>query len=167
MADAPSGTVTFLFTDVEGSTKLLHALGREQYGEVLREHQRLLRGVWVSHEGFEVDAEGDAFFVAFARASAALQAAAQAQRALARAPWPGGIEVRVRTGVHTGEASLHGDRYVGVAVHRAARICAAAHGEQVLVSQATADLCTDEDLGGVTNSVNALEREALLDQQRF
>jgi class 3 adenylate cyclase len=150
MEGAPSGTVTFVFTDIEGSTKLLHALGREKYGEVLREHRHLLRRVWTAHEGFEVDTEGDGFFVAFARPTAALQATLDAQRALSRAPWPDDIELRVRIGVHSGEASRHrGDAYAGVAVHRAARICAAAHGGQVLVSQTTADLCADEELDAV------------------
>jgi predicted ATPase/class 3 adenylate cyclase len=148
--EAPSGTVSFLFTDIEGSTQLLHALGRERYGEVLREHQRLLREVWEPHGGYEVDTEGDAFFVAFAQGSAALVAAAEAQRSLAKAHWPDEFELRVRIGVHSGEASAEGGGYVGVAVHRAARICSAAHGGQVLVSEPTVALCADEDLVGVS-----------------
>jgi predicted ATPase/class 3 adenylate cyclase len=146
VVEAPSGTVSFLFTDIEGSTQLLHALGRERYGEVLREHHRLLREVWERHGGYEVDTEGDAFFVAFAQGSAALTAAADVQRTLAQAPWPDEFEPRVRIGVHSGEASGEGGRYVGVAVHRAARICSAAHGGQVLVSEPTVALCADEDL---------------------
>jgi predicted ATPase/class 3 adenylate cyclase len=149
VVEAPSGTVSFLFTDIEGSTRLLHALGRERYGEVLREHHRLLREVWERHGGYEVDTEGDAFFVAFAQGSAALAAAAEAQRTLAQAPWREGFELRLRIGVHSGEASLEAGRYVGVAVHRAARICSAAHGGQVLVSEPTVSLCADEELAGV------------------
>jgi NB-ARC domain/Adenylate and Guanylate cyclase catalytic domain len=127
----------------------LHALGREQYGDTLREHQRLLRRIWQRHHGHEVDTEGDAFFVAFARASSAVAAAADAQRALAHAHWPGGDELRARIGVHSGEAAEQDGKYIGVAVHRAARIAAAAHCGQVLVSQATADLFADEQVSGV------------------
>src|SRR5437660_208416 len=139
MSRPPTGTVTFLFTDIEGSTRLLHALGRDRYGETLREHQRLLREVWRRHDGFEVDTEGDAFFVAFGQASAALAAAPDAQRVLAQADWHG-HELRVRIGIHSGEAMLDDGDYVGIAVHRAARIAAAAHGGQVLVSEATRTL---------------------------
>lgn len=150
MVEPPTGTVTFLFSDIEGSTKLLHGLGRDRYGVVLREHHRLLREVWSAHEGYEVDTEGDAFFVAFARPSAALAASAEAQRTLALARWPEGCELRVRMGIHSGEAAVQGGKYVGVAVHRGARICSAAHGGQVLVSQTTTDLCADEDLDAIS-----------------
>jgi class 3 adenylate cyclase len=133
MAELPSGTVTFLFSDVEGSTRLLARL-RGRYAEVLGEHQRLLRAAFDEHDGREVHTEGDGFFVAFARASDAIAAAVSAQRALASQRWPEGVDVRVRMGVHTGEAEVRQDDYVGLDVHRAARICAAGHGGQVLIS---------------------------------
>ena len=131
--ELPTGTVTFLFTDIEGSTRLLRELG-DGYAEVLAEHRRALREAWGRHEGVEVDTQGDAFFVAFARASDAVAAAADAQLALAGGP------VRVRMGLHTGEPLRADEGYVGFDVHRAARIAAAGHGGQVLLSQATADL---------------------------
>ena len=131
--ELPTGTVTFLFTDIEGSTRLLKELG-DGYADVLAEHRRSLRDAWQRHDGVEVDTQGDAFFVAFARASDAVAAAADAQRALADGP------VRVRMGVHTGEPLRSAEGYVGFDVHRAARIAAAGHGGQVLLSQATADL---------------------------
>ena len=129
----PTGTVTFLFTDIEGSTRLLRELG-DEYAEVLAEHHRLLRDAWQRYGGVEVDTQGDAFFVAFARASDAVAAAADAQGALADGP------VRVRMGLHTGEPRRADEGYVGYDVHRAARIAAAGHGGQVLLSQATVDL---------------------------
>jgi predicted ATPase/class 3 adenylate cyclase len=141
--ELPSGTVTFLFSDVEGSTRLLTQL-RSRYAEVLGEHQRLLRAAFDDHGGREVHTEGDAFFVAFVRAGDAISAAVSAQRALVSQRWPEGVEVRVRIGVHTGEADVrHGD-YVGLDVHRAARICAAGHGGQVLISSSTRELVADE-----------------------
>jgi predicted ATPase/class 3 adenylate cyclase len=143
MAELPSGTVTFLFSDVEGSTRLLARL-RGRYAEVLAEHQRLLRAAFDEHDGREVHTEGDAFFVAFARASDAIAAAVSAQRSLASQRWPEGVEVRVRIGVHTGEAAVRLDDYVGLDVHRAARICAAGHGGQVLISSSTRELVADE-----------------------
>jgi len=143
MAELPNGTVTFLFSDVEGSTRLLTRL-RGSYAEVLGEHQRLLRAAFAEHDGREVDTEGDAFFVAFARASDAIAAAVRAQRALASHGWPEGADVRVRMGVHTGEAQLRTDGYVGLDVHRAARICSAGHGGQVLISSSTRELVADE-----------------------
>jgi predicted ATPase/class 3 adenylate cyclase len=143
MAELPSGTVTFLFTDVEGSTRLLARL-RGRYAEVLGEHQRLLRAAFDEHDGREVHTEGDGFFVAFARASDAIAAAVSAQRALASQRWPEGVDVRVRMGVHTGEAEVRQDDYVGLDVHRAARICDAGHGGQVLISSSTRELVADE-----------------------
>ena len=143
MAELPSGTVTFLFSDVEGSTRLLARL-RGRYAEVLAEHQRLLRAAFDEHDGREVHTEGDAFFVAFVRASDAIAAAVSAQRSLASQRWPEGVEVRVRIGVHTGEAEVRQDDYVGLDVHRAARICAAGHGGQVLISSSTRELVADE-----------------------
>ncbi|HUF01839.1 MAG TPA: AAA family ATPase [Gaiellaceae bacterium] len=126
----PTGVVTFLFTDVEGSTKLLHELG-DGYAAVLHDHRRLLREAFTAHEGVEVDTQGDAFFVAFGRASDAIAAAGDGQRALAGGP------IRVRMGLHTGEPRLTDEGYVGLDVHKGARIAAVAHGGQVLLSQAT------------------------------
>lgn len=134
MRQLPAGTVTFLFTDVEGSTQLLQELG-DAYADVLVEHRRVLREAFARHGGVEVDTQGDAFFVAFAKASDALAAAAEAQQALA------GGRVRVRMGLHTGEPLLTDEGYVGMDVHRTARIAAAGHGGQILVSQSTRDLC--------------------------
>src|SRR5512133_3075059 len=126
----PAGTVTFLFTDVEGSTRLLQEHG-EAYAGLLSDHRRVLRDAFALHDGVEVDTQGDAFFVAFARASDALAAATEAQRSLEDGP------VKGRIGIHTGEPVLTDDGYVGIDVHRAARIAAVGHGGQVLLSQAT------------------------------
>jgi len=145
MRDLPSGTVTFLFTDIEGSTRLLHGLGAEAYAGALAEHRRVIREAFAAHRGVEVDTQGDAFFVAFPTAPAALAAARKAQSALASGP------IRVRMGIHTGTPHLAGEGYVGVDVHRAARIAAVAHGGQVVVSQATRALAGEgvglRDLG--------------------
>ena len=129
--ELPTGTVTFLFTDIEGSTRLLHELGAESYADALEEHRRALRDAFATHDGVEVDTQGDAFFVAFGRAQDALAAAAAAQSALADGP------IAVRIGVHTGMPLVSGGGYVGVDVHKAARIGAAGHGGQVLVSEST------------------------------
>src|SRR4051794_7098303 len=131
--ELPTGTVTFLFTDIEGSTRLLHEHG-DRYADLLSEHRRALRDAFTRHGGVEVDTQGDAFFVAFARASDALAAAADGQAAL------GAGLVRVRMGVHTGEPLRTDEGYVGVDVHRAARIAAAGHGGQVVISQSTREL---------------------------
>jgi predicted ATPase len=132
--DLPSGTVTFLFTDVEGSTRLLEELGAEAYAQALAEHRRLLREAFARHGGVEVDTQGDAFFVAFPTAEGAVHAAEEAQQALAEGP------IRVRMGIHTGTPVLTGEGYVGADVHRAARIAAAGHGGQVLISSSAAAL---------------------------
>ena len=126
----PTGVVTFLFTDVEGSTKLLHELG-DAYADALHEHRRLLREAFTAHNGAEVDTQGDALVVAFGLASDAVAAAAGAQVALSGGP------IRVRMGLHTGEPRLTGEGYVGIDVHKGARIAAVGHGGQVLLSQAT------------------------------
>jgi class 3 adenylate cyclase/catechol 2,3-dioxygenase-like lactoylglutathione lyase family enzyme len=139
----PAGTVTFLFSDVEGSTRLAREL-RDRYGEALAAHMRVLRDVVERHDGHEIDNQGDSFFFAFSRARDAVLAAAAAQRSLAEHSWPEGCELRVRMGLHTGEAPLADGRYLGVAVHRAARVCAAGHGGQVLLSQSTAAVLDDE-----------------------
>src|SRR5260221_8257014 len=127
MPELPTGTVTFLFSDIEGSTRLLQRLGA-RYADMLADHQRLLRAAWSEHAGIEIDTQGDSFFVVFARATDALAAAAQGQRALAAHQWPAGGQVRVRMGVHTGVGTLANGHYVGLDVHRAARIAAAGHG---------------------------------------
>jgi predicted ATPase/class 3 adenylate cyclase len=126
----PSGTVTFLFTDVEGSTRLLQEHG-DGYAELLAEHRRALREAFARHDGVEVDTQGDAFFVAFPRAAGAVAAAADARRALEPGP------IRVRMGLHTGEPQVTDEGYVGIDVHRAARIASSAHGGQILVSETT------------------------------
>src|SRR6266508_2703766 len=126
----PSGTVTFLFTDVEGSTKLLHELGAEAYADALAEHRGLLREAFAGHGGVEVDTQGDAFFYAFGDAREAVVAAEEGREALR----PGAIHVRV--GIHTGEPHLGSEGYVGQDVHLGARIGAAGHGGQVLLSEA-------------------------------
>src|SRR5260370_20838863 len=140
----PTGTVTLLFTDIEGSTHLLQPLG-DRYASVLAECRQLLRAVFEEWKGRDVDTQGDAFFIAFARATDAVLAALDAQRALANHPWPEGGTVRVRMGIHTGEPARTAEGYVGLDVHRAARIMSAAHGGQVLLSQATATL-VEQDL---------------------
>jgi predicted ATPase/class 3 adenylate cyclase len=136
MAEAPTGTVTLLFSDIEGSTRLLQQTG-DAYADLLSEHRRLLSEAFERHNGFHVDSEGDAFFVTFASAGDAAAAAVDGQRALARHPWPGDTEIRVRMGLHSGEPRLIERRYVGLDVHQAARVMAAGHGGQVLVSEST------------------------------
>src|SRR5436309_14118388 len=148
-AELPRGTVTFLFTDIEGSTRLLKLL-RDRYTEALAEHQRVLREAFAAHDGREIDTQGDSFFVAFPRAKNAIAAAVEAQRALAEHAWPEGADLRVRMGIHTGEPTIGEDRYVGLGVHRAARISAAGHGGQVLVSQTTRELLRDAPLPDVS-----------------
>ena len=136
---APTGTVTFLFTDMEGSTRLLQRIG-PRYAAALADHHRLLRAAFTAHGGYEVDTQGESFFIAFPSAPAALAAAASATRALAAYSWPDDASVRVRMGLHTGAPQRVGDRYIGLDVHRAARIAAAGHGGQILLSDATAGL---------------------------
>ena len=148
-AELPTGTVTFLFTDIEGSTRLLKQL-RDDYPAVLADHQRIIREALAEHDGWEIDTQGDSFFVAFRRAKDAVGAAVTAQRALAAHEWPGGSKLRVRMGMHTGEPVVGGERYVGLGVHRAARISAAGHGGQVLVSQTTRELLRDDPLPDVS-----------------
>ncbi len=140
----PAGTVTFLVTDIEGSTRLLQQLGAERYAAVHAEYCRLVRAAVVAHGGRELDAAGDGFFIAFARASDAVAAAEEAERELARHAWPDGGTPRVRMGLHTGAAQVVGDHYIGLDVHRVARIVAAAHGGQVLLSDATRALVEHE-----------------------
>jgi class 3 adenylate cyclase len=141
--ELPTGTVTFLFTDIEGSTRLLHELGAEGYAAALAEHRRLIRDACAARGGVEVDTQGDAFFFAFPTAPGGLDAAAELTGALASSP------IRVRVGVHTGTPLVTDEGYVGADVHRASRIAAAGHGAQVLVSSSTAALVEIEltDLG--------------------
>jgi YVTN family beta-propeller protein len=144
MVQLPSGAVTFLFTDIEGSTRLVKQL-RDRYPAVLADHQQLLRAAFSAHGGHEIDTQGDSFFVAFANAREALLAAVDGQLALTSHAWPDGADVKVRMGLHTGQAVASEGRYTGLAVHRAARIGAAGHGGQILVSQATQTLLEDEE----------------------
>jgi predicted ATPase/class 3 adenylate cyclase len=137
MLNLPSGTVTFLFSDIEGSTYLLQQLGLDDYAQVLNVHRNLLRVAWNTYNGCEISTEGDSFFVVFARAMDAVLAALQAQQALLHYPWPDGFDVRIRIGLHTGTPLLVASNYVGIDVHRAARIAAVGHGGQTLLSSAT------------------------------
>ena len=134
--------MTFLFTDIEGSTDLARQLGAD-FGRMRSEHRQLLRDAFARHDGHEIDTAGDGFFVAFERAGDAVAAAIDAQRALADG------SVRVRMGLHTAEPYVDDEGYVGVGVHRAARICAAGHGGQILLSNATAGIVEDLGVEGV------------------
>jgi class 3 adenylate cyclase/streptogramin lyase len=135
--------VTLLFTDIEGSTQLQHRLG-EGYRELVSKHRHVLEEAFAEHGGVVVDRQTESFFVAFSRARHAVQAAASAQRAVAEHAWPDGVQVKVRMGIHSGDPEVAGDRYVGLAVSRAARICASAHGGQVLLSSSARALLTDD-----------------------
>jgi len=132
----PSGTVTFLFTDIEGSTALLRELG-DRYSDVLGRERSILRETLGSAGGQEIDTQGDAFFFSFTRARDAAAGAVAAQRALLEEDWPDGVSVRVRMGLHTGEPSVGDEGYVGLDVVRAARICSSGHGGQILLSETT------------------------------
>jgi class 3 adenylate cyclase len=138
--ELPTGTVTFVFTDVEGSTRLLQQLGAEAYADALAQHRRALREAFVRYDGVEVDTQGDSFFIVFSTAPAAIAAAAEAQQVLSAGP------IRVRMGIHTGTPHVTDEGYVGADVHRAARIAAAGHGGQILVSSSTASLVDDKGL---------------------
>lgn len=159
----PEGTVTFLFTDIEGSTELLQRL-KDQYATVLDEQRVILRDTFKKWQGHEVDTQGDAFFVSFQRATDALSAAIEAQRGLFEHQWPHGIEVRVRMGLHTGESWTTDEGYVGMAVHRAARIAQSGHGGQVLLSETTTALVRDDLPDGV--SLKELGKHRLKDMRR-
>ena len=136
MGELPTGTITMLFSDIEGSTVLLRGLG-DRYGEALSAQRALLRAAFSSYGGQEMGTEGDSFFVVFESAVDAVRCCVAAQRALAAYDWPGGAAVRVRMGLHSGEPARHEDGYIGLDVHRAARIAATAHGGQVVLSEAT------------------------------
>jgi class 3 adenylate cyclase len=139
VANLPAGTVTFAFTDIEDSTELLKRLG-DDYRDVLTTHRRIIRDAFVASDGIEMDTQGDAFFFVFPRARDAVAAAVNAQREHASASWPGGEEVRVRMGLHTGEPAIHEEGYVGLDVVRAARICTVGRGGQILLSETTRGL---------------------------
>ncbi len=149
MASLPTGTVTFLFTDIEGSTRLLQQLG-DHYADVLAEHRRLLRSISQENGGQEVDTQGDSFLIAFPRAKDALRSAVEAQRSIVSNQWPQEVSVRVRIGLHTGEPLRAETGYTGIDVHRAARICAAGHGGQILLSETTRALIAEDLPGEVT-----------------
>jgi len=149
MSTLPTGTVTFLFTDIEGSTRLVQALG-DAFPPILERHHALLREAITAGEGTEVSTEGDAFFAVFSSVPGAIAAVTTAQRSLAAEPWPADATIRVRMGLHTGEGVLGGDSYVGLDVHRAARVAAAGHGGQVLLSASTQALAAGSLPPGVT-----------------
>ncbi|MFY9614957.1 MAG: adenylate/guanylate cyclase domain-containing protein [Candidatus Dormiibacterota bacterium] len=148
--DLPTGTVTFLFTDIQGSTKLVQQLGIQRWTALLQEHYEILRQAFAAHNGTEVNTEGDAFFVAFASASQAVAACAAGQRALTAHQWPEDAVIRVRMGVHSGEAAVVGGDYMGFEIHRAARIASTGHGGQVVLSDATRALLQGGLPEGVT-----------------
>jgi class 3 adenylate cyclase len=145
-----SGTVTFLFSDVEGSTELLKRLGESAYANALGQHRRILREAFTARGGREIDSQGDAFFYAFARARDAVGAAVEAQRALAGHAWPDDVDIRVRMGLHTGEPVVGDEGYTGLDVVRAARIAAVGRGGQVLLSETTRALIGPELPDGIT-----------------
>jgi predicted ATPase/class 3 adenylate cyclase len=163
MRDLPTGTVTFLFTDIEGSTRLLQELG-DQYAGLRDDHAAIVRQAIARRGGVEVSTAGDSFFVVFAEAAGAVAAAVDANRDLAAHDWPDGAEIRIRSGLHTGEGTLGGDDYVGLDVNRAARIAAAAHGGQVILSDATRSLVDDALPDGV--ALRKLGRHRLKDIER-
>jgi class 3 adenylate cyclase len=163
MSTLPGGTVTFVFTDIEGSTQLLQELGDEAYGRVSDEHRRLVRETFGARGGTEIDTQGDAFFFSFPRARDAVAAAVDAQRALDDHEWPEDEEVRVRMGVHTGEPHVGEEGYLGLDVVRAARISAAGHGGQILISETTRALLGNQLPEGV--AVHDLGQQHLKDVQ--
>jgi class 3 adenylate cyclase len=160
MTSLPSGTVTFFFSDIEGSTGLLKRLG-DGYGELIAEHRRIVREALGAHDGVEIDTQGDSFFYAFARARDAVAGAVAVQRAHAEHEWPGGEPVRVRMGLHTGEPAVGAEGYLGVDVVRAARLAATGRGGNVLLSETTRALLGSSLPDGV--SVHALGERRLKD----
>ncbi len=160
MTSLPSGTVTFVFSDIEGSTGLLKRLG-DGYGGLIAEHRRIVRDSLGAHDGVEIDTQGDSFFYAFARARDAVAGAVAVQRAHAEREWPGGEQVRVRMGLHTGEPAVGAEGYLGVDVVRAARLAATGRGGNVLLSETTRALLGSSLPDGVT--VHALGERQLKD----
>jgi class 3 adenylate cyclase len=163
MSQLPGGTVTFVFTDIEASTRLLQELGDEAYGQVAGDHRRLVRETFGAHCGTEIDTQGDAFFFSFPRARDAVEAAVAAQRALRDHEWPEERKVLVRMGLHTGEPHLGEEGYLGLDVVRAARISAAGHGGQILISETTRALLGNQLPEGV--AVHDLGQQHLKDVQ--
>jgi class 3 adenylate cyclase len=163
MSQLPGGTVTFVFTDIEGSTQLLQELGDVEYGRVSGDHRRIVRETFGAQGGSEIDTQGDAFFFSFPRARDAVAAAVEAQRGLRDHAWPDGRQVRVRMGLHTGEPHLGDEGYLGIDVVRAARISAAGHGGQVLLSETTRALLGNALPDGV--AVHDLGEQKLKDVQ--
>jgi len=149
MSQLPSGTVTFVFSDIEGSTSLLKQLGDAGYADALAIHRRLVRETFAAHDGEEIDTQGDAFFYSFRRAREAVAAAVAVQRAHADEPWPAGARLRIRLGLHTGEPAVGDDGYTGLDVVRASRIAATARGGQVLLSEVTSALVANNLPEGV------------------
>jgi class 3 adenylate cyclase len=162
VAELPSGTVTFLFSDIEGSTRLLEQLG-DRYADMLRDHRRILRERLREANGQEIDTQGDAFFFSFTRAKDAVTGAVAAQRALAAHEWAEGLAVKTRMGLHTGEPNVGEEGYVGLDVVRAARICSAGHGGQILLSETTRALVGNDVPEGV--EIHDLGRASLKDIQ--
>ena len=160
MSGLPSGTVTFVFSDIEGSTSLLKVLG-DRYRDVLSGHRRLMRGCFSTRGGVEIDTQGDAFFFAFPRARDAILAAVEAQRLHASHEWPKGHAVRVRMGLHTGEPAVGSEGYLGIDVVRAARLCTVGRGGQVILSETTRALVGNSLPDGV--SVHTLGERRLKD----
>lgn len=146
----PGGTVTFAFTDIEGSTFLLRRLGEDRYGDLLARHRQIVRGAFYAADGVEIDRQGDASFFALPRARQAVQAAVEIQERHASSTWPDGVRVRVRIGLHTGEPSIGAEGYLGIDVVKGARICAVARGGQVLLSASTRALTASALPAGVT-----------------
>jgi len=165
MSTTTSGTFTFLISDIEGSTHLARSLG-DGWGDVLGDHHRLLRTAFEERGGEGIGTQGDAFFVAFRRPKDAALAALAAQRSLATHEWPEGVIVRVRMGIHTGEGSISAGEYHGVAIHRAARLCSACNGGEILLSQVTSGLLEDEERVGSVFMLVDLGEQQLKDFDR-
>jgi class 3 adenylate cyclase len=164
MPNLPSGTVTFLFSDIEGSTALLKQLGDERYAEVLRTHRRIMRETFAAHHGQEIDTQGDAFFYSFPRARDAVAAAVEVQRAHEHEAWPDDTSVRIRLGLHTGEPAVGDEGYTGLDVVRASRIAAVGRGGQVLLSETTRAIVAGDLPEGV--ELHALGDQRLRDIDR-
>ncbi|MDQ2673635.1 MAG: adenylate/guanylate cyclase domain-containing protein [Chloroflexota bacterium] len=164
MPNLPSGTVTFLFSDIEGSTTLLKRLGDAGYAELLATHRRLMREVFSGHGGQEIDTQGDAFFYSFPRARDGVAAAVAVQQAHAREAWPDGVEVRLRIGLHTGEPAVGDEGYTGLDVVRASRLAAIGRGGQVLLSDTTRAIVANDLPTGVR--MRSLGETALRDIER-
>ena len=160
----PSGTVTFVFSDIVGSTGLLKQLGDTDYATLLAVHRRLVRDIFAAHDGQEIDTQGDSFFYSFVRAREAVAAAIEVTRAHVKASWPGGVEVRVRLGLHTGEPAVGDEGYTGIDVVRASRIAAVGGGGQVLLSDSTRSIVAGSLGDGV--ELRALGERRLKDIDR-